>query len=256
MSLQLPEAGLVALLLASIRAGVWLALCPPLNSPVVPMPIKALLSVGLALPMLPQLTTQAGKLGAAAPALLVGSVEQAVVGAALGLLTSLFFAAIQAAGDLIDLFGGFSVAFAFDPLGQSQSSVFGRFYHMIAVTLLFTSGGYELVLRGFLRTFETLPLDGTLSLSTLDHMITHGFSDMFVATLQIAGPMVAVLFCADIALGLLNRVAPALNAFSMGFPLKILLVLSLGGLGLGVLPAALHGLVDNTVTAIVTAAGG
>ena len=46
---------------------------------------------------------------------------------------------------------------------------------------------------------------------------------MFVAALQIAGPLLVVLFLADVGLGLLTRVAPALNAFALGFPLKILL---------------------------------
>ena len=48
---------------------------------------------------------------------------------------------------------------------------------------------------------------------------------MFVAALQIAGPLLVVLFLADVGLGLLTRVAPALNAFALGFPLKILLTL-------------------------------
>lgn len=256
MSLHVSQAALVALLLASIRAAAWLALCPPMNTPVVPAPVKGLMSVALALPMLPQLTDQVGTLGSSTPTLLASAVEQAAVGAALGVLTSLFFAAVQAAGDLIDLFGGFAMSFSFDPVGANQSSVFGRFYHMIAVTLLFTSGGYEVVLRGFLRTFHTLPLSGTLSLATLDALLTHGLTSMFLAALQIAAPLAAVLFCADLALGLLNRVAPALNAFQMGFPFKILLVLSLGGLAIGLLPASVHGLVDSTVNAVVTAAGG
>ena len=52
---------------------------------------------------------------------------------------------------------------------------------------------------------------------------------MFVAAVQIAGPLIAVLFLADVGLGLLTRVAPALNAFQLGFPLKILITLSLAG---------------------------
>ena len=39
----------------------------------------------------------------------------------------------------------------------------------------------------------------------------------------------AVLFLADVGLGLLTRVAPALNAFQLGFPLKILITLGLAG---------------------------
>jgi flagellar biosynthetic protein FliR len=79
---------------------------------------------------------------------------------------------------------------------------------------------------------------------------------MFTAALEIAAPLAAVLFCADLALGLLNRIAPALNAFSLGFPVKIFLVLSLGGLAIGLLPQAVHKLVVPAVEAVITVSGG
>ena len=68
---------------------------------------------------------------------------------------------------------------------------------------------------------------------------------MFLAALQIAGPLIAVLFLTDVAFGLLNRVAPALNAFSLGFPAKIMLTLTLAGTAIAVLPRALDGLIDD-----------
>src|SRR2546421_1814719 len=257
MSWQLPQAQLIAVLLAGIRAAAWLAICPPFNGPMLPGPIKGLLSIALALPVAGPLAGQATALGTDNGArILLAAGEQVVVGAALGFITALFFAAAQAAGDLIDVFGGFSLAFAIDPLGTNQSSVFGRFYHIVAITLLFTSDAYRLVVRGFLQSYQTLPLNGTLSLTTLDRILTHGIGDMFVAALQIAGPLLAVLFCADLALGLLNRAAPALNAFSLGFPAKILLVLSLGGAAIGLLPKAIHALIVPAVEAVVTVSGG
>jgi flagellar biosynthetic protein FliR len=59
---------------------------------------------------------------------------------------------------------------------------------------------------------------------------------MFVSALQIAGPLIVVLFIADIALGVLNRIAPQLNAFSMSFPVKIGLTLLLVGMGFTLMP--------------------
>jgi flagellar biosynthetic protein FliR len=79
---------------------------------------------------------------------------------------------------------------------------------------------------------------------------------MFLSALQIAGPLVAVLFCADVALGLLNRVAPALNAFSLGFPAKILLTMMLAGSAIVLLPHTVRAIVTHAVTAVLTAAGG
>ena len=249
MNFDVPTAELLAILLGAMRASAWLVVCPPFNSRLIPGPVKALLSVALALPMAPYLKNDVPSLQTSA--LIVSSAEQVVVGVALGFLTALFFAALQAAGDLIDLFGGFTLAFAFDPLSQSQSSVFGRFYNLMAITLLFASDGHQLVLRGFLQSYKTLPLNETLSLETLSRLVTDGLGELFLAAVQIAGPLIAVLFLTDVAFGLLNRVAPALNAFQLGFPAKIFLVLTLAGTAIAVLPNALDGLITRAVSAVV-----
>jgi flagellar biosynthetic protein FliR len=66
---------------------------------------------------------------------------------------------------------------------------------------------------------------------------------------------VAVLFCTDVALGLLTRVAPALNVFALGFPIKILLTLGVAGAALTLLPRAFDGLMDRAVEAVLQLTG-
>jgi flagellar biosynthetic protein FliR len=80
-------------------------------------------------------------------------------------------------------------------------------------------------------------------------MIT-GVTQMFLAAVQIAGPLLVVLFLADAGLGLLTRVAPALNAFALGFPLKIFLTLMLGGVVFVALPRIVSSLAGQAVTAL------
>ena len=72
-------------------------------------------------------------------------------------------------------------------------------------------------------------------------------SEMFLAAVQIAGPLLVVLFLADVGLGLLTRVAPALNAFVLGFPLKILLTLLLVPFVMLALPGLVERLADDSV---------
>jgi flagellar biosynthetic protein FliR len=74
---------------------------------------------------------------------------------------------------------------------------------------------------------------------------------MFLASVQIAGPLAVVLFLADAGLGLLTRVAPALNAFALGFPLKILITLMLGGLILAALPGIVSSLTGQSVATLI-----
>jgi flagellar biosynthetic protein FliR len=249
----LPTGLMVAFLLASLRSAAWLLVAPPFSSRAIPPYVRALLSMALALPIAPGLAAHAP--AAEVVPLLLSAVQQVVIGGALGFVTSLIFAAVQAAGDLIDLFGGFSLGYAYDPLSLSSNATFGRFYNLLATTLLFGSSAHLLIIRGFTTTFRLLPLDGSLSLPALEHALTGGLAQMFVATLQIAGPLVMVLFLADVGLGLLSRVAPALNAFALGFPIKIFITLSLGGMALVLLPDAITRMADQVVRAVIGVAG-
>src|SRR3546814_8898079 len=76
-----------------------------------------------------------------------------------------------------------------------------------------------------------------------DVMIT-AFSMFFTIAVQIALPMIAVLFIADLGLALLTKVAPQLNAINVMFPAKIGLTLLLVGLSFPVLPQAIDHLVE------------
>ena len=254
MNWDLPITELIAVMLGAVRAGAWLTICPPFNNRLIPPQIKALLSVGLALPMAPYLRGTVPSIETSD--IIASAALQVFVGASLGFITALIFAAVQAAGDLIDVFGGFTLAMAFDPLSMNQSSIFGRFYNLTAVTLLFASDGHQLILRGFMQSYQTLPLNANFSMGTFSKLLIAGVGEMFLAALQIAGPLIAVLFLTDVAFGLLNRVAPALNAFQLGFPAKILLVLTLAGTAIAVLPRALSGLVQEAVSAVVQLTGG
>ena len=150
-------------MLAGVRVAAFLVIAPPFANRGIPGTVKAMLAGWLAILVLPRATAAGGpKVGtaiASGTGAFVGElVLQVVVGAGLGFLVALVFSAVQSAGNMIDLFGGFQMAQAFDPMSMSNGSQFTRLYQMTAVVLLFTSGGYQLVVGGLLRTFEVLPL--------------------------------------------------------------------------------------------------
>jgi flagellar biosynthetic protein FliR len=248
ISVTLPLGALQTTLLAAVRIVAFLAIAPPFNQRAVPGVLNMALALGLAFAVTPSLDPVAADgTGAFVGALLL----QAVVGAAFGFLVMLAFSAVQSAGTLIDLFGGFQMAAAFDPMSMTSGAQFQRLYQLTAVVLLFVSDGYQVVLAGLVRTFDALPLGAVLDPAALAHSVTTGLSQMFVGGLQIAGPLLVVLFLADVGLGLLTRVAPALNAFALGFPLKILLTLTFGAFAFLALPAVVHGLTGRSVSAML-----
>jgi flagellar biosynthesis protein FliR len=128
--------------------------------------------------------------------------------------------------------------------------VMSRIYGLVAGVLLLVTGGYMVLLQGFAATFEALPITGTLDLAASGATLSSVLSMMITATLQIAAPIVGVAFLADVALGLMSRVAPALNAFALGFPVKIGLTLMLLAFTVPMLPPAVLGLSEQAVQAM------
>ena len=125
---------------------------------------------------------------------------------------------------------------------------------MLAVCCSSPPGGHLLVIGGLLKTFDLLPLGATPDVDG-DRRAHAGIRLFFVTAVQIALPMVAVLFIADLGLALLTKVAPQLNAINVMFPAKIGLTLLLLGLSFPVLPGAVDRLVGRAIEAMATIAG-
>jgi len=240
----------------SVRIGTWLWITPPFGGRMVPAMVKVGVSLALALPLTPPAVEAAGTVPTTIGPIVWAVIQQVIIGGALGLASLSLLAAIQSAGSLIDLFGGFSVAQAYDPMLMQQSTAMARVYQMLAAVLMLVTGAYLVLMQGFAATFEVLPIDGTLNLAATASTLTESLTKLFLSALQIAGPLIGISFLADVALGLMTRVAPALNAFSLGFPIKIGLTLILIALAVPMLPPAVIGLSEDAVQAMAGIVGG
>jgi flagellar biosynthesis protein FliR len=253
MTITVQGAPLMAYLLASVRIVAWLAVVPPFSSRSIPSMAKVVLALGLSFVVAPALAQ--GKLPSSTPELLLVVLTQVVIGLGMGFVTMLLFSAVSTAGSLVDVFGGFALAAAFDPLSMNQTSIFGKWHQWLATALLVVSGGHLLVIGGLLKTFSFLPLSGMPDLSGWQPVLVTAFGMFFTVSVQIALPLIAVLFLADLSLALLTKVAPQLSAINIMYPAKIGLTLLLVGLSFPVLPQAVDRLVDYALQAMSTMSG-
>lgn len=242
MTIELAAAPMFAYLLASVRIIAWLFVVPPFNQRGIPAPAKTVLGFGLALAATP---ANPDSIPTGAIGLMSEVAIQVLIGVGLGFVAMLLLSAITAAGQLIDIFGGFSLSTAYDPMMLTNNTVFGKFYQYLGTVLLFVTGGYLFLIGGLVKTFEFLPIGELPDLSaTGPSELATAFSTFFVIAVQLALPMIAVLIVADIGLALLTKVSPMLNALGFLFPAKIGLVLMLIGLSFPMLPDASEKLVE------------
>jgi flagellar biosynthetic protein FliR len=253
IDVALGQSMLVGFLLALARTGGFVLTAPPFNTRAVPARLRAGVAIALAFPLSSFLQDDAPALTSSelVPRVLV----QVVTGVTLGALVNLAVAAIQMLGDLIDVVGGFTMTLGMDPLLMVQTSVMGRLHQLVAITLLFVGDGHLLVLQGLSRSIQ-LDTSPSPDFAEVARVLTSDLAGMFLAAVQVAAPVIGALLVADVALGLLTRAAPALNAFALAFPLKILLSLLLVGLVLLQVPSLLNRLVEQAVATMLRLSGG
>lgn len=252
MEIDLPAETLVGFCVALVRTTAWVSVCPPFNSPAVPLRVRVGLATAIAFVV-------AGRLGAGVTSLAVGPfvvalLVQALAGLALGFAVLLLFSAIQAAGELIDLQVGFSLGAVLDPLSGATASPIGRLHQLMALVILFAINGHVLVVAGYLRSIESVP-DGRLDLAVLGHELTGLLGAFFVAALEIGLPVLAALFCTEVALGLLGKAAPQLNILVLGFAAKTFVAFLLLGMTLVLLPESTGSLIGRAVRSVGRAFG-
>ncbi len=244
MTAVLPVDLVLGFVLAVVRASAWLVVAPPFNTRMIPVQAKIGFAVALAIPVGPRIAAQAPT--PEVLPLIEATLLQIAAGLALGFLTQMIFAAVQAAGELVDLFAGYTIASTYDPFTGASQAVFGRFYYLVAMTLLFVLDGHLLLVRGFLDSFAAMPT-GVPDLGSVSALLIDSLGMFFLAALEIAAPVLAVLFLTEVALGLLSKAAPQMNVFVLGFPVKILLCLGMVALTLPLLPNVLERLVRTAV---------
>ncbi|HSO26565.1 MAG TPA: flagellar biosynthetic protein FliR [Anaerolineales bacterium] len=238
MIISLAQAQLFFLALTRILA--TLIHVPVLAGPSVPNQIKIGLGLLLAMVLLPWQTLPPEMPGWTSLAFGLAIGREMIVGTIAGFAAVLVFGALQITGDLMGLGAGFSAGRIINPALESSGSAMTQFFTLTAMLIFFVVNGHHSFLLGLARTFETLPLNSPLpdlSVSNILWMTTQ----MIAAGVQMAMPVFGALLLTDLALGLMARVAPQVQVYFLGIPLKV-------GVGLLALFLALRvfaaGLVD------------
>ena len=198
-----------------------LSMAPLFNHKTLSVRIRVLLALAVTLALAKALPTPANIDPLSLPGVLA-TMEQLLLGVILGLMLQLVFTIFTLVGEIISTQMGMSMARYNDPTnGVSSSSIIYQLYFILLVLLYLASDGHLLVISVFYQSFVFWPVGtGLYSLSL--QAVVAGIGWMFSAALLVALPIIFVLILVQFCFGLLNRIAPALNLFSLGFPITIL----------------------------------
>lgn len=234
-----------AFALATIRATVFLVFCPPFNNRALTGRVKAMLGAAMGLGCMTRVEPVFHS-----DTFIFEVVIQGFIGFSMALMVRVMITALQMAGSMIDLEGGFAMAQTFDPLTLNNQATFGRIYEISTLTMLFATNAYQLLILGLARSFTALPVGMMFDINNYAERLVFRFGELMVSALEIAGPLLLVLVLTDMGLGLLTKVAPAMNAFTLGFPMKILMTIFLVPTLMVVVPQLVTKIVDQALQSL------
>lgn len=230
----LPGMGLTAIvdwltvyLFAMLRIGAFLLAAPFFGGRFVPLPVRIMASVVLALPVM------AGGVALPAPADLAGLqavpmiLKELAVGLTAGLVLTILFGAASLAGDRIAATAGLGFAAQYDASAGGQTPVVAQLFGLFLTMVFFAVDGHLAVIRIVLESYVALPPGSQIDLARLVQAGLTAGGRMFALGMAMMLPVVAVLLLLNLAVGVLTRSAPTLNIFSFGFPVTMTVTLVL-----------------------------
>ncbi|HEU4656509.1 MAG TPA: flagellar biosynthetic protein FliR [Capillimicrobium sp.] len=225
------EQGVAGFFLVLARLSPLFVLAPMFSSKLVPGRVRGLVAVALAVGLTPVVIGDRRiPLGAVDYSGLL--LKELLVGLGFAFALGALFAAVTVAGSFIDTLIGFSFGSLVDPVNGTQTTVLAQLYSLLGVLVFIAIGGDAWVLGGFARTYDVV---GALELPSIATMVAgadDAFVGIFLAAVQIAGPIMLALILTDVAFGLVSRVVPQLNVFAVGFPAKLVVGMLLLGVTL------------------------
>ena len=145
-----------------------------------------------------------------------------LIGIAMGFSMRLVFAAAQTAGEFVGLQMGLSFASFFDPSTGANTAVLSRLFNIVAMLTFLALDGHLLVLAALVRSFDTLPVAAIQLHQNGWGVVVEWGKTVFVSGLLLALPLICALLTINLAMGILNRAAPQLSVFSVGFPVSLI----------------------------------
>ncbi len=224
MTLSMAEisAWLGSFLWPFFRIGAMVMVAPVFSANYVPMRVRLIIAFAITLVIAPTLPEAPLALPFTWPWMAI-ILQQIIIGAAMGFVMMLVFAAIVTGGQLIAMQMGLGFASMIDPQSGTQVPVLSQLFVIMTTLLFLVMDGHLILIAMVAESFRLLPVgpeglgrEGFFALADWG-------TQMFAASLWLALPAVVALLMVNMSFGVMARAAPQLNIFAIGFPVAIMM---------------------------------
>lgn len=203
------------------RTSVLVAFLPMFGEAQVPKSVRAGLAIWVSLAIFPILpATTFRPLDVPDVALAVGM--ECVLGAIFAIVLRMILSSVMLGAQWIDSEIGFQAAQQINPLSGIPSSPVTTLVIVVASMIFWCCGYFEDMLMYWAKIFLLLPPPFLAISPFAGDTLVQISSQIFTGALQIAAPIMLIMFLVSVAVGLMARALQGINILVEGFNIKLL----------------------------------
>jgi len=199
----------------------------------VPVRVRALLAVGLAVLVTPVCWNVPFDVPTNILDYLILVGGDLLVGITLGIGLKILFSGLQIAGQIAGQMSGMHLADVFDPAFNSSVPIFSKLLNLVALAVFVLIGGHRQLLTALLDTFQTVPPGQGGVATNMVETLTNALAQSFALGIRAAAPIMVSLLMSILVMGLISRTLPQLNVLVVGFNLNAMIMLAALSISLG-----------------------
>ncbi len=216
-----------AFMLIFARTGAMAMALPGIGDRTVPPRVRLVFALALTLVLYPLVHRTFPALPTSFNALLVAFLGEILIGIAIGFAVRMIVSAIQFAGSAIAFQSGLAFAQSVDPTAGTQGSLFGAFFSVLAVALIFATDLHHLLLSAMHDSYLLFRPGAGWPVDDFTQMAVKTLADAFRIAIQLAAPFLVFGLIFYLGVGVLTRLIPQVQVFFLALPANILLALVL-----------------------------
>lgn len=241
-------------LLLALRVSPVLAFGPPFSLVRLPVHFRLMAGLAIAASLAASIVTPKGSMSLDAGTLISAASHELLLGILFLLAFQIAFAGLYLAGRTIDIQTGLGIAVLIDPTTRAQTPLVGMLFAYCAGAIFFAVDGHLDLLRVLSASLDAVPVGTWQMPGSLDRILAF-IGSAFVAALGFAGAAIAALFAIDLAVAMLSRTVPQMNALVLGFQVKTIALMLILPICFGLGGALMLRLVHSTIGALGALAG-
>lgn len=173
-------------------------------------------------------------------------VKELLLGFVLGFSMELSYAVLRFASAIMDYTMGLSMAQTYDPQYGTQMTITSGIYYAFMSLLFLATDGHIRLLSLFFSSARLVPFGEVSFRPELYQLMIEIFKTNIAMGLQFAFPLIAMEMVTEATIGILMRMIPQINVFSVNFQLKIIVGMFMMVFLFSPMADRLYVIIDNT----------